>query len=68
MELDVRYSKHAREQMIERGISEHEIQEAIKQGIKVSQDGGKICFVFRYYQVVCKKVSDTYFVITVMLR
>lgn len=68
MELDVRYSKHAREQMIERGISEHEVQEAIKQGTKVSQGSGKICFVFRYYQVVCKKVGDTYFVITVMLR
>lgn len=65
--MDIRYNSHAREQMVERGISEHEVTEAIQHGTKVLQDE-KLCFVFRDYQVVCKKIDEVYFIITVMLR
>jgi hypothetical protein len=63
------YSKHAREQMILRGISEREVEEGIRKGAKRFQPQGKILSDFRYYCVVYKKINqDTYLVITVKPR
>ena len=62
------YSKHAREQMVERGISANEVEEAIKSGSKELQRPDKILHHYRYFTVVTKKVDDEHFVITVMLR
>ena len=64
---NIRYSKHARQRMIERGISEKEVSEAINKGIKRNQNG-KIVSSYTYFEVVYKKVHDTNYVITVMLR
>ncbi len=68
MSLQIKYSKHAREQMVARGISEIEIEEGIRKGAKRFQPPNKILSEYRYYIVVYKKVDDIYFVITVKPR
>jgi hypothetical protein len=39
--LPILISKHAREQMVERGVEEHEIVEAIQSGEKLSAKQGR---------------------------
>ncbi len=62
------YSKHAREKMVERGISEREVQEAISAGSKSIQFKDKIVSDYQYFSVVFKKINDDVFVITVKPR
>ena len=64
---NIKYSRHARFQMIERGISEKEVSDAIKKGSKRKQ-GDKIEAAYRHLKVVFKKAKDDCYVITVMLR
>ena len=64
----IKYGKHAREQMTERGISVNEVEEGIKRGAKELQEPNKILFHFRYFIVVTKKINGDYFVITVKPR
>ena len=64
----IRYSKHAREQMIGRGISANAVEEAVKKGAKELQKPNKILHHFRYFTVVTKKINGDYFVITVKPR
>ncbi len=66
--LTIKFSKHAREQMIARGIYEQEVAEAIKRGSKGLQHPDKILFFYKYFCVVCKKIKDDYFIITVKPR
>lgn len=66
--LNLKYSKHAREQMVGRGINEEEIEEAIKRGSKGLQYPDKILFFYKYFCVVCRKIEDDYFIITVKPR
>lgn len=68
MPLKIRYSKHAREQMVERGISEREVEEGIRKGAKRIQPEDKISATYRYFVVVYKMIDDTCFVITVKPR
>ncbi|MBI2140620.1 DUF4258 domain-containing protein [Candidatus Woesearchaeota archaeon] len=68
MPIDILYSKHAREQMVERGISEREVEEGISRGSKGFQDPGKILSDFRFFTVVYRKIGEKYFVITVKPR
>ena len=63
-----KYGKHARKQMVERGISTNEVEEAIKSGSKELQKPDKILHHFRYFTVITKKIGNEHFVITVMLR
>lgn len=67
-ELNIKYSKHARKQMIERGISEQEVEEGIRKGAKCLQKPDKILSDYRYYYIVYKKTEDIYFTITVKPR
>ena len=53
--------------MIERGISEKEVSDAIAKGSKRKQEE-KIIAAYRHLEVVFKKVKEDYYVITVMLR
>ena len=53
--------------MIERGISEREVSEAIKKGSK-RRKGKEIVVAHRHIEVVFKIVNKEYYVITVMLR
>lgn len=66
--MEIRYSRHAREQMVERGISEDEVEEGIRRGSKTLQKPNKILFGYKYYCVVSKKIKDTYYIITVKPR
>lgn len=62
------FSKHAREKMVERGISEKEVLEGIKRGSKHFQKPNKIVSEYRYFSVVYKKINEDFFVITVKPR
>ncbi len=63
------YSKHARTQMITRGISEQEVREAIQSGTKHMQDEEKIVSEYRYFAVVYRILEkDKYYIITVKPR
>jgi hypothetical protein len=66
--LIVKYSKHAREQMIARGITEKEVEEGIRRGSKQLQKPNKILSYYRYFCVVYKKIEDVNYVITVKPR
>ena len=66
--LIVKYSKHAREQMIARGITEKEAEEGIQRGSKELQKPNKILSYYKYFCVVYKKINDVYYVITVKPR
>lgn len=66
--MAVKYSKHAREQMVARGISEKEISDAIKGGSKHRQRPNKIVSDYKYFNVVYKKQGKDFFVITVKPR
>jgi hypothetical protein len=65
--LNVKYSKHARERMVERGISKNEISKAIQKGQKRTQNG-KLITTYTYFEVVYKKIGEKYYIITVQLR
>ena len=66
--MKIMYSKHARERMIERGISENEVEEGIRRGSKTLQKPSKILFNYKYYTIISKKINDVYYIITVKLR
>ena len=61
------YSRHARHRMILRGISEHEVSDAIRKGTKRSQDG-KIVASYMYFEVVYVVRGDDIRVIAVQFR
>jgi len=63
----IRYSRHARERMVERGISSNEVEDAIKTGSKEMQ-GSKILHNYRHFTAVTIRINKDYFVITVMPR
>lgn len=60
-------TKHARERMVSRGISLGEIKKAILKGSKRIQNG-KVVAAYRYFEVVYKKVDETFVVVTVLPR
>ncbi len=62
------FSRHAREQMAARGISEALVEEAIKRGSRHLQNPDKIVAEYRYFSVVYRKVGRDCFVITVKPR
>lgn len=64
---DIWFSKHARERMVERGISQQEVKNAIEKGSKKRQDGNVVAS-YTYIQVVFKMRKDVCYVITVMTR
>ena len=66
--LTIKYSKHAREQMIARGISEKEVEEGMIRGSKELQKPHKILSDYRYFCVAYKQIRDDIFVITVKPR
>ena len=64
----IKFSKHAREMMVARGVSVKEVKDAIKKGSKSFQNPDKIVASYRHYSVVYKKIKDTHFIITVKPR
>ncbi|MBS3097883.1 DUF4258 domain-containing protein [Candidatus Woesearchaeota archaeon] len=65
--LRIEFTKHAKEQMIDRGFSRKEIEEGLKRGTKIPQNG-KFISVYSYYKIVYKKIKDVYYIITLMYR
>lgn len=63
----IRYSKHARARMVERGISPREVEVAINKGVKRIQNG-KVVSTYSYFEVVYKKIGSEIYVITVKPR
>ncbi len=63
----VLYSRHARQRMILRGISEREIDEAVRKGTKRRQRG-KIVASYTYFEVAYVVRGDDIWVITVQFR
>ena len=61
------YSRHARQRMILRGISEGEVNEAIRRGTKRIQDG-KLVASYMYFEVVYVVRGEDIRVITVLFR
>ena len=66
--MAIKYSKHAREQMVARGISEKDVEDGIKMGSKELQKPNKILSYHKYYCVVYKKIGEVLHVITVKPR
>ncbi|MBI2559076.1 DUF4258 domain-containing protein [Candidatus Woesearchaeota archaeon] len=66
--LAMKYSKHAREQMVARGISEKDVEEGIRRGSKELQKPNKILSYYKYFCVVYKKIGEDNYVITVKPR
>ncbi len=62
------FSRHAREQMVARGIGEALVEEAIKKGSRRLQQPNKIVAEYRYFSVVYRKAGKDCFVITVKPR
>ncbi len=68
LQLEIRYSEHAEEQMVARGISRKEVEEGIAKGSKELQKPDKMLSYCSYFCVVYKKIGETIFVITVKPR
>ena len=66
--MAIKYGKHAREQMIARGISEKGVEEGIKRGSKELQKPNKVLSYYKYFCVVYKKIGNDTYVITVKPR
>ncbi len=66
--MAIKYGKHARKQMVARGISENEVREGINRGSKHFQKPNKIVSEYKYFSVVYKKVGTNLFIITVKPR
>jgi Domain of unknown function (DUF4258) len=62
------YSRHAREQMVARGISVELVAEAIKKGSRQLQNPDRVLYSYGYFVVVTRKSGADYFVITVKPR
>jgi len=60
-------TKHARTRMVSSGVSLAEIKNAILKGSKRIQNG-KVVAAYRYFEVVYKKVDETFVVVTVSPR
>ena len=58
---------HAKEQMVERGVSKQQVVDTIKKGSKVVQTDGFLAS-YSYIKVAYKMKGDKYIVKTVMLR
>jgi hypothetical protein len=61
------FSRHARQRMILRGISEREVHDAIRKGTKRTQEG-TIVASYSYFEVVYVVRGESVFVITVQFR
>jgi hypothetical protein len=67
MVRQILFSRHARQRMILRGISEREVHDAIRKGTKRTQDG-RIVASYSYFEVVYVVRGESVFVITVQFR
>ena len=67
MEIRIKLTKHAKEQMINRGVEKNQIKKAIKMGNKIKQTDGFLS-LYGYVAVAWKKSGEYYKIKTVMVR
>lgn len=65
--MDLILTLHAKEHMIERGITKHQIIDAIKRGSKVVQTDGFLVS-YGYIKVAYKIRGEKYIIKTVMIQ
>tara|TARA_Y100000034_G_C6726215_1_gene321455 strand:+ start:295 stop:510 length:216 start_codon:yes stop_codon:yes gene_type:complete len=67
LEVKLKLTKHAKEQMINRGIEKEQIKDVIRMGNKIKQtDGFLSCY--GYIAVAWKKTGEYYKIKTVIIR
>jgi len=65
--LNIKITKHAKEQMINRVVEKEEIKKAIQRGAKIKQTDGFLSH-YGYILVAWKKVGEDYIIKTVMIK
>jgi len=65
--MDVLFTRHAKEQMVARGIEKQQILDCIRRGSKTRQTDGLLAS-HGYIQVAYKMQGNTYIIKTVMIR
>lgn len=66
--MELLFTHHARQRMIERGVSVSEVEQAIQWGSKQLQGEGRLASNWGYIGVVYIKLKNRIIVITVKLR
>lgn len=62
------FTRHARQRMIERGVSVSEVEQAVQKGSKQLQGNDRLVSSYGYISVVYRKIEDRIVVITVKVR
>jgi hypothetical protein len=62
--METRLTKHAKQRMMERGITVEDVKEVISKGTKIREGRGVRC-VFRHIHIPCIKVEEVWIVKTV---
>ena len=65
--MELIFTTHAKSQMVERGVSEKQVIDAIKKGAKVMQTDGLLAS-YGYIQIAYKVQGNKYIVKTVIIR
>ncbi|MBI4144595.1 DUF4258 domain-containing protein [Candidatus Woesearchaeota archaeon] len=63
--MKVRFTAHAAEQMVARGICLEEVKRAIRRGSTFKQAPDKYVAVFAYFSVVYRIIDNEHYIITV---
>lgn len=66
--MEFLFTRHARQRMIERGISVSEVKQAVQRGSKQLQGKDRLVSNHGYISVAYNKLKDRIVVITVKLR
>jgi len=66
LEIKIRYSKHAEQRKIEKGISDNEVKLAIQRGTKTQEEGNKVLAALFDLKIVYVKIGDVYYIITII--
>lgn len=64
MAWEIRFTRHALLRMMERGITQADVDEVVQRGAKLRYERGIMC-VFRHIHVACVRHGNTWIVKTV---
>ena len=67
-EIVLKYTKHAAEMKLERGVSDSEIRKAIRQGARVKQRDGMLAVYGDIMVAYVKESKNVYRIKTIMIR
>ena len=66
--MKLKFTKHASQQLKERGISKELVKLAIERGSKSRQGKNHFILTYTYIKVAYKKFNDVYIIKTVMVK